>query len=195
MKETISIRNFFYTAQFNVGSRKDEVVLLLSQLNGLEFHSSTCEIFNSFDFEHNYFLESLEYDEYGTFSPERQLTLKESEKALKLSLGNSQNVVGYLETDGAEFGGTSSNVSFGVSYLTDTFSHISLGFQHGSAQSNVPSIGDLLVEKGLRNAFSLQGTNIASKGVLMHVPLDHGKYAISQIVQISTLLLDVLMRC
>jgi len=123
--------------------------------------------------------------------------LKESEKALKLSLGNSQNVVGYLETDGAEFEGTSSNVSFGVSYLTDTFSHLSLGLQHGSAQSNLTSIGDLWVEKGLRNAFSLQlGTNIASEGVLMHAPLEHGNYAISQVVKmVSTLLLDVLKRC
>lgn len=177
----VSNRNSFYTAQFKVGSRRDEVeVFLHSQLNELWFPYSRCDRYSSIydDLTRRDRIGLLECYDYGTFNPKNLTTFRLSEKYFEAFWGY-QTARGYLGTDVVEFGGTSSNITFGVGYYASTIGQLGLGFEYDSTQSNFTSFGDLLVKEGVisRNAYSLQlGANNASDGVLMYGAVDHGRY-------------------
>ena len=177
----VSNRNSFYTAQFKVGSRRDEVeVFLHSQLNGLWFPYSRCDRRSSIydDLTRRNTIDLSECYDYGTFNPKNLTTFRLSEKYFEV-FWDYYTAIGYLGTDVVEFGDTSSNITFGVGYYARTIGQLGLGFQYDSTQSNFTSFGDQLVKDGVisRNAYSLQlGANNASDGVLMYGAVDHGRY-------------------
>lgn len=179
VRGAISTRNSLYTAQFKVGSRKDEVrVSLLSQLNELWFPHPRCKSITFIE-DHIERREWVECFEYGTFDPKNLSTFRLSNTSFE-SWWNDDLAEGYIGTDVVQFGDKSLNITFGVGYRTDTVGQLGLGFQHdSSAHSNFTSFGEMLVKNGyiLRNAYSLQlGANNASEGVLMYGAVDHSKY-------------------
>lgn len=196
-------RDFYYVAEFKVGSREDTVrVLIDTRISSFWFPTIGCTPRSYYKRDSVYSL--YECDSQGTYAPRLLDTFQNLSTPYELELVSSIRSSGYLAKDTVQLGSFSDTMEFGVAQSANTIGILGLGFPEsillvnlttnlytslnsgssGSSSSNssvllLPSFLEQLVERNFISSRSyafLLGPNNASEGQLLFGAVDHTRY-------------------